>query len=307
MIVASSCAAAGLAGAVVATADSGVPDQVDPHGQSALIQARANEVFESFSGTQYQRNASGVIQAWSLNGAMDTCMAEQGHPEWDWSTIRNLAPRTDALSTSNWFDDPVGGGYSTAMLDIAPGIRAEYLARTTSPPKDQSAAVDLCIERTPTTSDDAADVESIPAGLAGLRDEWWSMVEDFDAEHGDTDGYNSCFAQVVEKPGFTGDTWEVILQQSLPAATQLPDHAGAEPSKEWTAFLELEEFLEAADWRCRGEVYNDHIEDVLDAVNDFADRNADEIAAIQEGWEAVVEHAEDLGFTGAPGSLDADG
>lgn len=70
---------------------------------------------------------------------------------------------------------------------------------------------------------------------------------------------------------------------------------------------ELEESLETADWRCRGEVYNDHIEDVLDAVNDFADRNADEIAAIQEGWEAVVDRAEDLGFTGAPGSLDADG
>lgn len=79
-----------------------------PSVDSIRVQAHANRVFERFHGTQRQRNAGGVLQAYALNGAMDRCMEQAGVPSWDWSATRNTAPRVHATATSVFFSEPMG-------------------------------------------------------------------------------------------------------------------------------------------------------------------------------------------------------
>lgn len=144
--------------------------------ESGSLQSEANRILESFSGTPSQRDASGVVQAWELNGVMAVCMRAAGSPDWDWAGVRNRAPRTDGLGTSVFFKSPVSAAYSTAMTDISDAIVAEEQARTMAAPAEQEEAIDQCIKSVPASSDDDADAAATPAIVRTLRDQWWAML-----------------------------------------------------------------------------------------------------------------------------------
>lgn len=42
---------------------------------------------------------------YALNGAMDECVSEAGHPEWDWSSLAEPVTEEDPLGASDWFGE----------------------------------------------------------------------------------------------------------------------------------------------------------------------------------------------------------
>jgi len=282
----------------------------EPSPASDAVQAKANRVWDSFDGTVAQRNAAGVLQAWKLNGAMDTCMAEKGFPEWDWSQVRNMAPRTNALATSTFFGAPLSHGYSASLMDTAAGVRAEYLFRVTSPNEKTGSAIDACLDETPPVSDDDADEAAVPAAVRGLRDQWWAMLSRLDAKYGDRKEHSTCFAeQAVTIAGTSGaltaDTWEIQLSHLVPPSDLIPDSAASPlvTGTRWAQFVAVEGDLEQADWTCRRSVYEEHLADVSAAIDAFAVEHQTQIAKAGDGWAKIEQRAAELGYHGQAGAI----
>lgn len=271
----------------------------EPSAQSADLQSHANGVFEQFHGTSEQRDASALLQTWSLNGAMDACMAEAGFPEWDWSAVRPLSPRTDALAASVFFAAPLSHSYSNAMRDSAELLRAEEAARTARLPKAESEASLACSYSTPSTSDEEAAAAAIPEIVAKLRAEWWSMLVSWQDTYGNLDEYNSCFARATEGlpiDGTEGDSWKGALASLLPSAAKIPEtqKGDGQGPEAWRTFLGLEGALEAADWTCRSGIYEAHLDDVTREIDEFADEHVAEIAEAARAWNDVQMRASEL-------------
>jgi len=284
---------------------------VDPPSDTSLaLHARANEVFEAFNGTVRQRDASGVLQAWSLNGAMDKCMEDAGFPQWDWSATRNAAPRTNALGTSVFFSEPMVHAYSNALMDIVESSRAEERLRTSVLTPDEDAAVGKCLEATPVTSDEAATSYSTPEVAAALRSHWWVMVDSFDSKYGDMSAYTSCFGrgdrELEVDLGVTGDSWQQVLAELAPPPSKTPPDAASQltTAPAWSSFTQTEALVESIDWTCRAAIYEAHLDEVESAVDQFLADHADEIAQAQAEWLKVEQRATELGFYGQDGSID---
>lgn len=277
---------------------------------SDRVQAQANRVFESFAGSVSQRDASMVLQAWKLNGAMDGCMERAGFPEWDWSATRNLTPRTNALGVSTFFAAPMALAESAAIADTAEAAAVEHELRTMELSPEEDAAVGRCLDSTPPVSDVQAAQFSTPKVVSSLRDEWWTMLSSWDKEYGDADRYNACFAEQRDarrlSSEITGDTWRgfVAREAPLPQSSSITPTESLTESAEWAAFESLETTLELVDWSCRQAVYTEHLADVEDDIAEFARENASEISLAQQGWPGVEKRAAELGFTGQKGSLD---
>jgi len=62
--------------------------------------------------------------------------------------------------------------------------------------------------------------------------------------------------------------------------TSPPASADAEPatySKAWRRLLDVEREVDQADWKCREDVYDGHVEDAEQAIAAFAARHSHEI------------------------------
>jgi hypothetical protein len=304
--------------AVVATTTivlgTGLADQMltsttsSPAEASASIQQRANETFERFNGTAHQRNAGGVLQAYALNGAMDACMDEQGFPGWDWSAARNTAPRSNATATSVFFAEPLGNAFSRSLSDRAAELRSERRLLTTPAQPAEDAAIDLCLEITPPTSDDAADAQSAPPEAQALRAKWWGMLEELDARHGDVATYNRCMseADLATVPGDvrTPADADTILSTLVPSGDEIPVDPNLEGASDgWQRLIAVENEIERIDWDCRREVYNEHLGALESAIVAFETEHQAQIAAAAAAWPRIVEEAEQLGYTGQAGPL----
>lgn len=268
-----------------------------PSVASSELQATANKTFEAFNGTVRQRNASGLLQAWSLNGAMDQCMDAAGFPQWDWSATQNLAPRTNALGVSRFFAAPNSHAYSRALMDTVVAARAEHRLRQQVLSPEEDAAVGRCLETTKPTSDSTADAASTPAVVRQLRDEWWAMLARLDQDLGDTDAYLGCFsagrASFGLEAAVTGDTWQQYLAQHAPTPTDTPASASSPlaTASAWRRFTDAEAQLETIDWTCRAQTYEAGIARVNDAVAAFAADHADQIARAQDEWAQIETRA----------------
>ena len=274
-----------------------------PSEQSSEVQAYANSVFESFNGTPTERDASGRLQAWGLNGAMDECMRSLGFPNWDWSSHHNGAPRTNALDVSLFFAPPLAHSYSNAMRDIVHTLAAEERARAVEPSEDEDVAINQCADTTTGSqmSDDELDEFSRPAIVADLRNEWWSMLASWDADYGKVRSYNRCFdeganARSLVVKSTNGDRWKGKLSHLLPRAADIPPTAAGPDAGNavWQGFIAVETSLEELDWACRSAVYERHLDDIEEAVSDFADEHAAEIEQARSEWAEYVERAAEL-------------
>lgn len=295
-------------GAGMLTGQSPTSAATDPRSVES-VHANADALYESFNGTVGQREASGVLQAWSLNGAMDQCMEAGGFSDWDWSRTRNGAPRTNSMDTSVFFARPSAHAYSNALMDMSDSLRAEEGLRAETLTPEEDAAVSTCLESTRSVSDETASVASTPAVARDLRDAWWSMLADVDARYGSIETYNECFAsQASNLPiaGTDGDTWKAALSQYAPQASLIPRDKNDPLVRggEWQEFLSLESALEAVDWECRADVYAGHISEVAAEVDLFERDHEVEIDGAARAWLEVEGAAQELGFHGQAGSLD---
>ncbi|MGD9960161.1 hypothetical protein [Nocardioides sp.] len=305
-IAASSAAVVG----VVAVSAFGVPgllggaEPIGPAGvpsaSSEGTQDYADSVFEAFDGTMDQRDASGMLQAWALNGAMDECISAGGFPEWDFSAARNRAPATTALVTSVFFARPMSHQYSHVLIDIVDQRLAMEGTGGRVMSRSERDVMHACSDSTTPASDETAVKDATPPGVSELREKWWAMLARLDQRFGDADSYDDCVREQLvgtfpeaEAQDFS---WQISLQRAAPRASDTPRSATDDNlTHAWIDYVNLEEEFESADWRCRGAVYNEHIDDARDAVADFADDHRDDIEAAQAGWSTIVQDAEDLG------------
>lgn len=281
-------------------APSGIHERAaSPTDASLEVQHYADEVFEGFNGTMAQRQASGMLQAWALNGPMDACMEAAGFPEWDWSSGHRAAPRTNALDASDWFAAPLNPSYSNALRDSVEYLAQEKALRAEVLSDNETSAVVECANTTPATSDDEADRASTPEVVSQLRNRWWSMLEGWDSKYGDAEAYESCFDAAVQGSSLDGasaESWRRTLAEAAPEPGDVPSPSVADKnfSAPWNNFLDLEKSLVGADWSCRREVYETHYRDISRDIEQFAADNAGAIEQAGRAWESIVKRAAEL-------------
>ncbi len=270
-----------------------------PTAASLALQGHGDEVLERFNGTETQRQASGLLQAWALNGPMDACMESAGFPEWDWSSGHRAAPRTNALGTSVWFATPLNASYSNALRDSIEYLAQEKALRTEVLTKRETSAVVECANSTPETSDDSADRASTPEIVSQLREQWWTMLDGWDSKYGDAEADESCFNEAIEDmsiDGASASSWMRRLAEAAPQPEDIPPASveAKDFSTSWKDFLDLEKAFVSADWSCRGDVYEKHHQDVSRDIEQFAAENAAAIEQAERAWESIVKRAAEL-------------
>lgn len=302
-ILASSAGVLAVVGLTATTgnlfAPGGGGTDLAPVAESAALQSHANEIFEVFNGTVSQRRASGLLQAWALNGDMDSCMAAAGYPEWNWSTGHRAAPRTNALDTSVWFAPPLNPSYSNSLRDSVVYLLEEEGLRSEKLTEHETSAVVACAKETPPTSDEAASRASTPEVVSQLRDKWWTMLQGWDGKYGDPAAYNSCFDRAAKDLSVDAEVaannWKRVLAELAPRPADIPPSAAdGDFSPAWIEFLQFERELVEADWACRGEIYNEHYEEIERDIDMFATDNADLIDAARRAWVSVEERSREL-------------
>jgi len=260
-------------------------------------------------GTMRQGNAGAVLQAYSLNGAMDGCLATKGYPEWDWSQHRNYAPPLDPMGTSTFFAQPMSRTFSETTMALKPKMEAAEKEGSATLSKAETKAVDTCLGTTKHVGDDEASRVSRPSGTAELRDAWWAMLADLDTRYGDGKAYNQCLDKagisLLQETGQPAEELHVAMSSLTPSAEFIPTSA-ADPiaaNPRWQHLLAVEKEVQTAEWSCRSDIYNSHLPDALAAVQQFAAEHTEQISKARQGWEEIEAAAAKLGYTGQAGPL----
>lgn len=286
-------------GVLGATAMGGPATAQPPTPMSAAVQTRADEVFASFNGTAAERDAGALMQAYALNHPMAVCMASRGFPDWDWSLPRAQNPEGHGLESSRIFAAPLSHAVSSGLMAAAESIRADATARQATPSPAELDAIQWCVDSTPPVAD--GDAPTSPPAATTLREEWWKMLSDLDTTYGDLDAYAKCLSQ-ARIPGLpqisSRDEAVYALTALQPAAAELPTAAtdARAHSATWTRLVAAEGAWEAADWTCRSHAYNDHLNGVGDAVEQFAKEHAAQIADARQGWAELFAEAKSKGY-----------
>jgi hypothetical protein len=280
----------------------------------AVVRDKAQRVFESFAGTVAQRDALGVVRAYEGNKAMDECMADAGHPEWDWSSSRTYADPDDPLKTNTWLAMPFARWRSHGLLADKPFLQAETQLNADES-QAYADAVSACLESVKEQPPSGRRVEIDPV-VERLTRRWWSFVDGFEASRlPDPSAYVDCMndADIAmmggERPAFTEFGTEVgyAMSGASPDDAAIPsDPRSAEEwtNPDWQRFLGLEDEFDRADWQCRRDVYAAHIDDLGPAIDSFASTHADQIEQAVQFWQGIAEQAANLGYTGQVGSLE---
>jgi len=270
---------------------------------AAELEAQARETFEAINGTPVQNDAAGVLRAWAINGAMDRCMEAHGYPGWDWSQGRTVAPAADPLSASTFFARPLGMPVSETALEIRTQIAGEEALMAVHPDKAENAVIDICIEQTPPAPDARVSRASQPPQAQRLREAWWQLTYDIDAEFGDLERYHRCLddahLSVLEESGQPAGELGEVMASLVPASNDIPASVDADPSTfsaAWRHLVDTERDVSQVDWACRADVYTAHVDEVAAAIATFADDHAEQIDQTRRAWADVLERAEALGF-----------
>jgi hypothetical protein len=278
------------------------------------VRSAAQQLFESFAGSVEERNALGVVRAHEGNEGMDSCMADAGHPEWDWSLARIYADPEDALGTNTWLSLPMARWRSHDLVAAKPFLEAESLMNAEESP-EYSDAVSSCLASAESGAhhpygDDASKL------VESLESEWWADIESFaEGQLPDASEYAECVraAQPEILSGMDAESlpFETEVAYAMSGASPPDSAIPANPSDSdlwsepsWQAFLRLEDDFDQADWNCREDVYTTFIANLEPQIDAFAQAHADEIEAARQYWQGVSERTAELGYDGQVGSLE---
>jgi hypothetical protein len=273
---------------------------------SAELQQLADEIYQSFSGTRYERDAGAVLAAYALNGPLAECMHQSGFPEWDWSLNRAMNPENHGLEESLFFHAPLTTPFADMKMTVSPMIRAEEATMATDL-SDQEMQVGLeCLNSTPQTPE--ADASPTPPGIIDLREQWWAMMADLDETLGERDAYWTCMSEKTVDGTGGVDSNEALLElleSRTPPPSQIPESPSSPEASTpaWTSLVEFEREWRAVEFSCRAGVYDAGIDEVKAALEEFANVHASEITAAGDAWNDTVDRARDLGYAGQFGSL----
>jgi hypothetical protein len=300
--------AVGIGAAQHAFTDSApaAPSTID-QTDSARIQDRADEIYRSFAGTRFERDAGAVLATHAANAPAMDCMTAHGVPGADWSMPRPQNPDVHGLDTSIFFNNPDATPYTDMLMATAGAARADLEASAESTLTDeQLKTADECLKTTPETPDKNAAPS--PDGVIPLLEQWWAMVNKLDTSLGDPDTYWTCLAKQDVNGARGIDSKNAALDQlqtRTPPADQLPDSptSKAATTPAWQQLVAFEKDLRAAELTCRTDTYTHGLAKVEDAIEQFAKDHADDIKHARNGWEAYADQARALGYTGAYESL----
>jgi hypothetical protein len=267
---------------------------------SEQLQEHIDSLYQQFAGTVYERDAAGVVQAYRMDGDMDACMKQEGHPEWDWSLPRSKNPASDGFWASMFFERPMSAPHSRTVLATGPAVVAEHETMTAEIPEEVRQAINSCSDRTKTGS-----AEPTPPAAMRLNEQWWALLREIDARYGDYDQYRECLANTDfgELGRITNVTDAAMALERLdPSAAELGDGTATD-SPAWQRMVEAEEVWDRGDYNCRYEVYNRHLADAVAEAEEFVAANAAEIADARAAWREIVAEAERLGYDGSYVSL----
>jgi hypothetical protein len=271
---------------------------------SAALQARVDAIYETFDGTVYERDAAGVVQAYSLNGAMDRCMRRQGYPEWDWSTPRSKDGPGPAFWFTDFFSPPLAATHSTVLVAMAPASVAEQTALSQDIDEVQQSVIGFCSHRTRT-----GQAQGTPREALRLRQQWWDMLAELDATYGDMEQYRAClratdFGDDLGRLGSTTDAAMALERLDPPAGERVEGAESGSPA--WRRLVEAEAAWERGEYACRHQVYNAHLDDAAAEAEQFARTHAAAISDARAAWRKVTRRAERLGYDGTYKPLGAD-
>jgi hypothetical protein len=265
-------------------------------------------VYASIAGTRTESAAVGVLRAWALNGAMDTCMAEQGFPEWNWSRARDRGVDPGkGLSASALFSEPLRIDFALAAIATKDAARLEAGLMEDEPTGAAADAVDACLSDPDVRRGSAGPVPSTEA-ISQMQERWWGFVGGLD-EYGDVVGYYRCLQaadlDVLRESGQPIDELDAALSTSYPSrARDVPQRLDApDASPAWRHAVELEQQVARASWDCRADTYEAHTDDVLADVRAFEYQWAAQIDALDGDWREVVAAAEALGWDPATNTV----
>jgi hypothetical protein len=280
-------------GETSSTASAGSTRPNDIPGMEAL---QSN--FDRFNGSREERAAGALLAAHALNDSMDECMSRAGFPEWDPTAAKNAAPRVDALAGSQFFSAPLSRRFSNTVMDIRARYQAEELLTGAKVSEGEMSASSTCLKEEPQPSDAAVDAVTRPRTSRGLLQEWWTVLAEFDGEFGDLKTYNSCMSSHSLSVLHGGDADQLSIVQGLESLVPPSDLIPANEDdplaqgEEWRRLLSAEADVESADWACRGATYNDHIDEVVQRLEEFIAQHEDDIRATHQGWMEIVAKAQ---------------
>lgn len=297
--------------AVTGRAD-GPPDPLALEGvdRTAAFRAETRAIYEGFAGSQADRQALEVLRTVETPAWADwrRCLADQGAPLPPASRHVKYAPPTVVFR----YGGPLWEPRASVMSDWE---LAWWYSWAMSPPPFKDPFVKASDVRECASLRPAEPFESPPTSPGGkrlLRAEWDRALEeaiaplnpDFD------DDYQTCLREELPvrkavAPGPDGDeitdpayvwfhryyNWGDLA----PGFSEVPIF-GHTPGESWNALLRRESAFLAADWDCRGQVYDAAVALAEPVIARFASDHRDQIAEWRDYWRGVQREARRHGW-----------
>lgn len=254
----------------------------------AAIEARADRIYTSISGTALQREAAHFLTVHELNAGFINCMDEAGfkvasvfHPIYDgW----------EPNSTEGLWMGELNRPLSTQALATAASSRSEL-------GDDRGEAYDEASRRC--AQDEPPLVNREPEGWLDLNTEYALIVNKVDGQLGPIDDYTDCMNRAgidYLKLNGVGTAGYAGLFLALQGAMPLAPVTGEKPSAEWTEYLEFESRAMEADASCRGEKYREGLILLASELDAFEASSGAAIEDMSRQWEGVLEEARRAGL-----------
>lgn len=272
------------------------PTDVDVATSDAMM----TQLYMDIAGTPAQRTEQEFLIHSRLQGAIDDCMAEAGFRYslpafWDpYAGMTDFGPPEpvpEAASADVARAARVGFGIAQQVeaSEYSGEDDTAYLALSAAGRAAYDEALNKCTANSP-------NAEGIPDFALDLTDQLTSLVvaaAKRSARPDDAVAYGSCMRDagfpVVDRQEAIDAGWEKFQEFYASPAT----HADAQSAdgSAWDQAAEYERGAAVADAICRSNVHKRLVSELTPAAEKFRLEHADEIAAIQADWNALVVEA----------------
>jgi hypothetical protein len=260
---------------------------------AADVAERLDRLSQRIGGTPAQRTAGEVLQYHAYQDPIRACMAQAGFtytppPFRDPYKARTVIEM--GIGDGRWFA-PLGQE-RLGVTDIAELTGPQEKHTPSASYRKLSAAEKEAYENTLTgcLPRDMADV-NFPPAYYPLADAFNAMLSDA-ADDGSVDDAAKKYPSCMANSGIPVTSYNELIEltQARMGEAQ-PPPPGAVADAKWAAAAAFERQAARADATCRKPVYDLAIRAVAPAVDDFERDHHDDLAAIAEQWDDIVNRA----------------
>jgi hypothetical protein len=257
------------------------------------VQRAADEILAEMGGNAEQREARLYLAFKEANDPYEECMQAHGIDfvaKYHTSNVGFLPNGTSGewMGALQRKPSEIVIANAEAAYDDATGrLPAKYQ----TPQFDEAQA--SCDESRPKNS--IMDISPVPSEASAS---YAKMLASVDKELGPIEPYTECMldAGVDYTKASNGEQGWAGLYMYLSAMIPRPPLPGDEPSKAWSAYLELEQRSLDADTKCRAAQYEKGLELLAPKIDQFREEYGEVLKASQERWEGFATEAKAEGF-----------